>query len=67
MLAESGRSANLMKASSKRKRTRKELDEVKDEEEELKEDKQAYLQAVKRLREERDQMELELLELRGLP
>jgi hypothetical protein len=36
---ENGRASNLMKSSTKRKRTRGELEEVKQEEEELKNDK----------------------------
>ncbi len=42
----------LMKTSSKRKRTREELEEVKQEEEELRGDKQSFLQEVKRLKQE---------------
>jgi hypothetical protein len=34
---------NLVKGSSKRKRNREELEEVKDEEEEFKQDRQGYL------------------------
>ena len=43
-----------MKSSAKRKRTREELENVKQEEEELKNDKQQFLQTVKRLREEKE-------------
>ena len=49
-----------MKSSSKRKRTREELENVKQEEEELKNDKQQFLQTVKRLREEKAELEEEL-------
>ena len=40
---ENGRASNLMKSSTKRKRTREELEEVKNEEAELRDDKQAFL------------------------
>ena len=50
---ENGRASNLMKSSTKRKRTREELEEVKQEEEELKNDKQIFLQMVKRLKDEK--------------
>ena len=56
-LVEHGRSANLLKGSSKRKRTREELEEVKDEEEELRQDKQSFLQEVKRLKESHADLE----------
>ena len=46
-----------MKSSSKRKRTREELENVKQEEEELKNDKQQFLQMVKRLRDEKAELE----------
>ncbi len=46
-----------MKSSSKRKRTRQELENVKQEEEELKSDKQLFLQMVKRLKEEKTELE----------
>ena len=49
---ETGSAVNLLKGSSKRKRTRKELEEVKHEEEALKEDKQEFLKEMKRLKEE---------------
>jgi hypothetical protein len=44
MLVENGSAVNLLKASSKRKRSRRELEEVKHEEDALNEDKQAYLE-----------------------
>ncbi len=50
----------MMKSSSKRKRTKEQLEEVKKEEEFLKEDKQAYLQGVRRLKEEHAEMMLAL-------
>ncbi len=56
-IVENGRASNLMKSSTKRKRTREELEEVKQEEEELKNDKQVFLQMVKRLKDERTALE----------
>ncbi len=46
-----------MKGSSKRKRTREELEEVKAEEDDLKMDRQGFLQEVKRLKEEKAELE----------
>jgi hypothetical protein len=40
---ENGRASNLMKSSTKRKRTREELEEVKNKETELRDDKQTFL------------------------
>ena len=40
-----------MKSSAKRKRTKEELEEVKQEEDALMEDKQSFLQEVRRLKE----------------
>ena len=45
-----------MKTSSKRKRTKAELEEVKQEEEALRNDTQAYLMDVKRLKQEHAEM-----------
>jgi hypothetical protein len=45
-----------MKGSSKRKRTKAELEEVKQEEEALRGDTQAYLMDVKRLKQEHAEM-----------
>ncbi len=42
-IVENGRASNLMKSSTKRKRTREELEEVKQEEEALKNDRQLFL------------------------
>ena len=56
-IVENGRASNLMKSSTKRKRTREELEEVKQEEEELKTDKQVFLQMVKRLKDEKAALE----------
>jgi hypothetical protein len=41
----------MLKGSSKYKRKRAEMEEVKDEEMQLKENKQGYLENVKRLKE----------------
>ena len=66
---ENGRASNLMKSSSKRKRTREELEEVKQEEGELKNDKQFFLQMVKRLKDEKAVLEeqVELLSEQMIP
>ena len=45
-----------MKSSTKRKRTRDELEDVKQEEEALKDDRQSFLQEVKRLKQEHAEM-----------
>jgi septal ring factor EnvC (AmiA/AmiB activator) len=45
-----------MKSSSKRKRTRHELEEVKQEEEALKDERHSFLQEVKRLKQEHAEM-----------
>ena len=45
-----------MKTSSKRKRTKAELEEVKQEEEAMRNDTQAYLMEVKRLKQEHAEM-----------
>ena len=45
-----------MKGSSKRKRTREELEEVKQEEDFLKDDRQLFLQEFKRLRKENEEL-----------
>ena len=42
-IAENGRASLLMKTTSKRKRTRDELEEVKQEEEALKDDRHSFL------------------------
>jgi len=61
-LVENGSAVNLLKGSSKRKRTRRELEEVKNEEDALNDDKQAFLQEVKRLKQEKRQLERQLSE-----
>ena len=55
-VVENGRASNLMKGSSKRKRTKAELEEVKHEEEALRGDVQGYLMDVKRLNQEHAKM-----------
>ena len=55
-LVENGRASNLMKGSSKRKRTKQELEEVKHEEEAMRGDIQGYLMEVKRLKQEHAEM-----------
>ena len=56
LLVENGRASLLLKSSSKRKRTKDELEEVKLEESALMEDRHAYLQQVKRLKQEHAEM-----------
>jgi hypothetical protein len=46
----------LMKTSSKRKRTKEELEEVKQEEESFRQDTQGYLMEVKRIKQEHAEM-----------
>ena len=46
----------LLKSTSKRKRTREELEDVKMEEDALKEDRHSILQMVKRLKQEHAEM-----------
>ena len=46
----------LMKGSSKRKRTKQELEEVKHEEEAMRGDVKGYLSEVKRLKQEHAEM-----------
>ncbi len=46
----------LMKGSSKRKRTKEELEEVKQEEEAMRGDLQGYLMEVKKLKQEHAEM-----------
>ena len=53
---ENGRASNLMKGSSKRKCTKQELEEVKQEEDAMKGDIQGYLMEVKRLKQEHGEM-----------
>jgi hypothetical protein len=62
-IASKGKSADMMKDSSKRKRTRQEMEDVREMEKDLKDDRQHFLQRTKKLREERDQMETKMIEL----
>jgi hypothetical protein len=48
-IASHGKGAYMLKGSSKRKRTHAEVEEVKDEEEELKQDKQTFLKRKKQM------------------
>jgi hypothetical protein len=50
VIEQKGRATNFLKTGSKRKRTKNELEEVKEEEKFLKENKQEFLQAVKKLK-----------------
>jgi hypothetical protein len=56
-IASHGRAANLVKGSSKRKRTKEEIEEVKGEEEELKDDRHLFLKRIKKLKEEKAELE----------
>ena len=53
---ENGRASLLLKSSSKRKRTKEELEEVKLEESALMEDRHSYLHQVKCLKQEHAEM-----------
>jgi len=55
-IVENGRASLLMKTSSKRKRTKEEIEEVKQEEEAMRGDPQGYLMEVKRLKQEHAEM-----------
>ena len=50
----------MLKSSSKRKRTREELEEVKQEEDHLREDRHSFLKDFKRMKQEHAEM-LEVL------
>jgi hypothetical protein len=56
-IASHGRAANLVKGSSKRKRTKEEIEEVKGEEEELKDDRTLFLKRIKKLKEDKAELE----------
>ncbi len=47
----------MVKGSSKRKRTKEEIEEVKGEEEELKEDRHSFLKRIKKLKEDKAELE----------
>ena len=51
-----GRASLLMKSSSKRKRTNDEIEEVKQEEEALKDDRHMFLMEYKRMKQENADM-----------
>jgi len=56
-----GKAVHLIKPSSKHKRRREEMDEVKEEEEMLNKDKQRYLETVKKLRKEQRSIDDKLM------
>ena len=60
-----GKAAFLLKPNSKIKRSRKELNEVGDEEFKLKADKQQYLKEVKKLRKDKDSLNEDIIHLRN--
>jgi hypothetical protein len=47
----------MMKENSKRKRSRQEMEEVREFESDFKEDRQEFFQKTKRIKEEKDQLE----------
>jgi cell division septum initiation protein DivIVA len=53
----------MMKESSKRKRTRQEMEEVREFETSLKEDRQKFLHQAKRMKQERDVLVQQVQEL----
>jgi hypothetical protein len=55
-----GKGAFLLKGSSKKKRSRKEMEEVKIEEEHLERDKQDFLRQVKMMKVAQEQLQEEL-------
>jgi hypothetical protein len=59
-----GKGVALLKPSSKRKRTRAEVEEVKDEETQLKLNPQLFFQQSKRLKNDYAQLENEVVQLR---
>ena len=61
-----GKSVSLLKNSSKRKRNRAELEEVKDEESKLKLNPQMFYQEAKRLKHDYGDLEDEVVKLRGM-
>ena len=58
---EKGRATALLKNNSKRKRTKSEIEEVKEEESNLKENKQEFLQNIKRLKKELKDKEVQTM------
>ena len=57
-----GKSAHLLKPSSKRKRTKAELEELKEEEKLFSKDKKRFLEESKKAKEDRNALEGALLE-----
>ncbi len=53
----------MLKPQSKKKRNKREVEEVKQEEELLKEDKQGYFLQVKRLKQEKEEAQAQAFEL----
>ena len=49
----------MLKASSKKKRSRKEMEEVKHEDDELNEDKHSFLRPYKKLKTEHEMLRVE--------
>jgi hypothetical protein len=47
----------LVKGSSKRKQTKEEIEEVKGEEEELKDDRHSFLKGIKKLKQDKAELE----------
>ena len=59
-IASKGKAAFMLKGSSKKKRSRLEMEEVKHEENELNEDKQEFLKQYKKLKLDHDNLKVEL-------
>ena len=57
-----GRSAHLLKPSSKRNRTKAEIEEIKEEEKLFSKDKKRFLEESKKAKEDRNVLEGALLE-----
>ena len=57
ILASKAKSADMMKDNSKRKRSRQEMEEVREFESSFKEDRQQFFQQAKRLKQEKDALE----------
>ena len=67
-IASHGRAANLVKGSLKRNRTKEEIEEVKGEEE-LKDDRHLFLKRIKKLKEDKAELEsvVDQLSMQQLP
>ena len=57
ILASKGKSADMMKDNSKRKRSRQDMEKVREFESSFKEDRQQFFQQAKRLKQEKDALE----------